>query len=171
MNNPDANAEAGADFVITRVFNAPRELVFKTMTETEHLQKWWGPKGCEIEVVKHEPRPGGVFHYRMQFAPGVEMWGKFVYREIMPPERIVFVNSFADAAGNTTRNPMSPTWPAEALNTTTLTEQDGKTTLTLRSSPLAASEIERATFLAGHASMQQGFGGMYDQYEAYLATL
>jgi uncharacterized protein YndB with AHSA1/START domain len=167
MTIPDTNV----DLVITRVFNAPRDLVFETMTETEHLQKWWGPKGCTIKVARHEPRAGGVFHYQMVFPGGFDMWGKFQYREITPPERIVFINGFADADGNTTPNPMSPIWPLEVLNTTTLVEQDGKTVLTLRSQPINANELERQTFLAEHASMRQGYGGMYDQYEEYLKTL
>ena len=58
MTNPEPNV----DFVLTRTFNAPRELVFDTMTQTEHLQKWWGPQGCTIDVIKNEPRAGGVFH-------------------------------------------------------------------------------------------------------------
>lgn len=167
MTSPDSSV----DFELTRTFNAPRELVFKTMIETEHLQKWWGPQGCTIEVIKHEPKPGGVFHYCMRFGPGVEMYGKFEYREITPVERIVFTNGFADAEGNRIRYAMSPTWPIEVLNTTTLTEQDGKTTLHLLSTPVNASPIEIETFKAGHASMVQGFSGMYDVYEQYLATL
>jgi len=141
------------------------------MIETEHLQKWWGPHDCTIEVVKHEPRPGGIFHYCMRFATGEEMYGKFQYREITPPERIVFINGFADAEGNSIHHPMSPSWPIEMLYTTTLAEHDGKTTLTLHSTPLNASEIELETFKDGHASMVQGFGGMYDKYEKYLASL
>lgn len=167
MTNPDPSV----DFVITRVFNAPRELVFKTMTDTEHLSKWWGPQGCTIDVIRNEPQPGGVFHYCMRFGPGVEMYGKFQYREVVPPERLVVVSGFADAEGNAIRHAMSPTWPIEMLNTTTLTEHDGKTTLTLHSTPLNANAVEIETFKAGHASMQQGFGGMYDVYEAYLASL
>ena len=166
-----ASPDPSIDFIFTRTFNAPRELVFKTMIETEHLQKWWGPAGCTIKVIKHEPRPGGVFHYCMQFAPGVEMYGKFDYREITPPERLVLVNGFTDPEGNRIHHPMSPTWPLEMLNTTTLTEVDGKTLLTLHSTPLNASDIEKATFKEGHASMVDGFGGMYDLYEKYLATL
>ncbi|MES2016840.1 MAG: SRPBCC domain-containing protein [Pseudomonadota bacterium] len=159
------------DFVVTRTFSAPRDLVFDTMTKTEHLQKWWGPQGCTIRVVKHEPQPGGVFHYCMQFGPSVEMYGKFQYLEIVRPERIVFLNGFADAEGNPIHYVMSPTWPVEVLNTVTLTEADGKTSMTLHSTPHNADEIEIATFLAGHDSMRQGFGGMYDVYEQYLATL
>lgn len=159
-----------ANFCITRTFHAPRALVFATMIETEHLQHWWGPQGCRLEVAKHEPRPGGVFHYCMHFPGGFTMWGRFLYRDIVAPERIVFVNGFADADGNAAPNPMSPNWPLEVLITVTLAEQDGKTVLTLLSQPINASEIERANFQAGHASMQDGFGGMYDQYELYLAA-
>lgn len=160
-----------ADFVVKRTFDAPREVVFDTMTKTEHLQKWWGPQGCTIEVVKHEPRAGGVFHYCMHFGPGVEMFGKFQYRELTRPEKIVFVNGFADAEGNPIRYAMSPTWPVEVLNTVTLVERDGKTDMTLVSTPLGDDPIELETFRAGHASMEQGFGGMYDVYDKYLASL
>ncbi len=163
--------ERSADFVITRTFNAPRELVYDTMTQTEHLQKWWGPQGCTIRVVKNEPQVGGVFHYCMSFGPGVDMYGKFEYRELVRPERIVFINGFADAQGTRIRYAMSPTWPIEVLNTATLAENDGKTMLTLHSTPINASELEIETFKAGHESMQQGFGGMYDVYEQYLKTL
>jgi uncharacterized protein YndB with AHSA1/START domain len=167
MTSPDSSA----DFLITRTFNAPRELVYDTMTQTGHLQKWWGPQGCTIDVVSHDARPGGVFHYCMRFGPGVEMYGKFTYLELLRPERIVFTNGFADAQGNAIRYAMSPTWPIEMLNTVVLSEKDGKTTMALRSTPHNASDVEIDTFKAGHQSMQQGFGGMYDVYDAYLATL
>ena len=166
MTNPDPSA----DFTIVRTFNAPRALVFATMTQTEHLARWWGPQGCSITVIKHDPQPGGVFHYRMGFGPGVEMYGKFDYREVTPVERIVFVNGFADEEGNRIRYAMSPTWPLEMLITTTLKEQGEQTVMTMRSTPLNASEVEIETFKAGHASLQQGFGGMYDVYGQYLAS-
>ena len=167
MTNPDPSI----DFVITRTFNAPRERVFKTMTQTEHLQKWWGPQGCTIDVVAHEPKPGGVFHYCMKFGPGVDMYGKFEYRELTPPERIVFINGFADADGNRIHYAMSPSWPLEVLNTVTLDDDAGTTIMTLHSTPQGATPVEIDAFKAGHASMQQGFGGMYDAYEQYLASL
>lgn len=173
MTNPDTTVPASdVDLRITRSFDAPRELVYRTMTETEHLQHWWGPPGCSITVKRNEPRPGGMFHYCMHFPGGVDMWGRFMYRELTPPQRIVFVNSFADADGNAQPNPMAPGWPMEMLNTITLAEEEeGRTVLTLLSQPLNATEFERATFLAGHLSMQGGFGGMYDVYEKYLAMV
>jgi uncharacterized protein YndB with AHSA1/START domain len=156
-------------FVITRVFDAPRELVFQAFTESERLAQWWGPKGFAMLVSRLDLRPGGVFHYQMRSPDGRAMWGKFVYREIVAPERIVFVNSFADQEGNPVRHPLSPTWPLEVLSTLTLAEQDGKTTLTLSGFPINATEVERKTFEDGRSSMQQGFSGTWDQLDAYLA--
>lgn len=162
-------SDAACEFVITRVFEAPRELVWKAWSEPERLTQWWGPKGFNIQVHQLELRPGGLFHYSMQIPNGGTMWGWFVYREIVAPERLVFVNAFSDEEGGITRAPFSQTWPLEILNTVTFDEQDGKTTLTLRGGPINATEEERKTFQDGHASMQQGFGGTFDQLAAYLA--
>lgn len=116
------NWEAMADqtLILSRTLQAPRALVFKVLSEAEHLQHWWGPKGATIRVASMEFRPGGVFHYCQEFPNGKEMWGKFVYREIDAPERIVFTNAFSDADGTLTRNPWMPVWPLEILNTWTL---------------------------------------------------
>src|SRR5262249_19009776 len=99
------------------------------------------------------------------------MWGKFVYREIVAPERIVFINSFSDEEGNTIRAPFSPTWPLEILNTLTLSEHKGKTTLTIRAVPFNAAKEESETFEAGLDSMRQGFNGSLDQLADYLAQV
>src|SRR5712691_9215682 len=148
------NSEA---FVITRVFDAPRELVWKACTEPERMMHWWGPKGFSVRVAKMDFRPGGVYHYCLRSPDGHDMWGKFVYREIAAPERIVFVNSFSDEKGGLTRHPMSPNWPLEMLSTFTFNEDKGKTTLTIRWSPLNATEAERKTFDSGHESMRKGW--------------
>jgi len=102
------SAQNTAEFSITRVFDAPRDLVWKAFTESERLLQWWGPKGFTMRVAKLDLRPSGVFHYSMRSPEGRDMWGKFVYREIVAPERIVFVNSFSDEAGNLTRHPFTP---------------------------------------------------------------
>jgi len=164
-----APANDAKAFVITRVFDAPRELVFKALTESDRLAQWWGPKGFAWVSATLDLRPGGVFHYCMRAPNGQEMWGKFVYREVVPPERIVFVNSFADEKGNAIRHFMSPTWPLEVLNILTLAEHDGKTTLTMKGLPINATEVERKTFDDGHKSLEQGFGGTLDQLAEYLA--
>jgi uncharacterized protein YndB with AHSA1/START domain len=165
----DSTNFAGHDFVITRSFDAPRDLVWRAWTEPERLAEWWGPKGCTIRVVKVEIRPGGLFHYAMAYT-GQEMWGRLVYRDIVAPERLVYVSSFSDASGGVTRAPFKDTFPLEILNTLTLGETHGKTTITLRAKPIDASAAELATFAGMFPSMQQGFGGMLDQLEAYLAA-
>ena len=102
-------------FVISREFKAPRELVWEAWTERDRLTQWFGPKGFMMSAAKLDFRPGGSFHYSMRTPDGKEMWGKFVYREIVAPEKIVLVNSFSDAGGGLTRHPFSPAWPLEML--------------------------------------------------------
>ena len=168
-----ANADQVA-LTLHRTFDAPRELVFATMTDPEHLRHWWGPKECTITVARADVRPGGIFHYCMHprdAMAGMDVWGRFDFHEIEPPHRFVFVNGFADEAGNRIRYPLLPMWPLEVRNTATLEEDNGKTTFTLHSAPANASDAECATFFAAHASMQQGFGGMYDVYEQYLKAV
>lgn len=162
---------AQKQLIITRTLNAPRALVFKVWTEAEHLAQWWGPKGFTLVVSNLDFRPGGLFHYCMKSPDGFVMWGRFDYREIIAPEKIVFTNSFSDEAGNITRAPFSAVWPLKILNTLVLTEQDGKTLLTLSGYPTDATNEECATFEGMHANMQQGFAGTFEQLEAYLATI
>jgi uncharacterized protein YndB with AHSA1/START domain len=167
-NRSVTESEKG-EFIISRVFDAPRELVFKAQAESERLEQWWGAKGSTTRVIKLDFRPGGVFHYSMRTPDGHEMWGKFVYREILAPERIVFINSFADKEGNTIQAPFSPTWPLEILNTLTFSEHEGKTTLTIRSIPFNATKGEHETFETGLDSMRHGFNGSMERLADYLA--
>jgi uncharacterized protein YndB with AHSA1/START domain len=168
-NSRPSPATHGQELVITRTFDAPRELVFKAFAETERLARWWGPQGCTIHVSTLDFRPGGVFHYRMALPDGHDMWGCFTYREIVPPEKIVWVNAFSDPDGNLTRAPFGETIPLEILNTVTLEGQGGKTVLTLRSVPVDSTAEEVATFEGMFDSMRQGWGGTWDQLDTYLA--
>jgi uncharacterized protein YndB with AHSA1/START domain len=161
--------QSGKELVIERVFNAPRELVWKAWSEPERLAQWWGPKGFALNVARMDFRPGGDFLYSIQAPNGFSMWGKFVYHEIVASERIAFISSFCDTEGNTVRSPMSATWPLEVMNLLTLSEIEGKTTLTIRGGPHDATEEERKTFEGAHTNMQQGFAGTFEQLEAYLA--
>ena len=156
------------EFTLSRVLDAPRELVWKAFTEPARLKEWWGPKGAVILQSKMDFRVGGIYHYGMRYN-NQDMWGKFVYREIVKTERIVFVNSFSDEKGGLTRHPMSPSWPIEMLSTFTFTEQNGKTTFTIKWTPLNPTEEERKTFENGMDSMKQGWTGTLDQFTEYLA--
>lgn len=166
MGNPSDPDE----LIITRIFNAPRELVFEAWTQAEHLAKWWGPKEMSITSLSLDLKPGGMLLYCMS-GNGMEMWGKFIYHEIVAPERMVFVNSFADKDGNTVRAPFSGKWPLEIRNVLTLSEHRGKTLLTLRGGPVNASAEEMQLFREMNKSMQQGFSGTFEQLDAFLVTL
>ena len=157
-------------FVISRTFDAPRDLLWKCFTDPERMKLWWGPKGVTIIASKMDLRPGGTYHYGMRTPDGKDMWGKFVYREIAALERIVFVNSFSDPDGGLTRHPLAPSWPLQMLSTFTFIEAGpGKTTFTVTWTPLDPTPEERAAFDAGHDSMTQGWTGTMEQLAAYLA--
>ena len=95
---------ATTDFVISRVFDAPRDLVWKCFTDPAHMQNWWGPKGVPVVASKMDLRPGGTYHYGMKNPDGSVMWGRMVYREVTPPEKLVFINSFSDENGGVSRH-------------------------------------------------------------------
>jgi uncharacterized protein YndB with AHSA1/START domain len=172
MMSATETVAAGSDFVLSRVFDAPRDLVWKCFTDPEHMRHWWGPKGVTVVASKMDLRPGGTYHYGMKAPDGSVIWGRMVYREIVPPKQLVFVNSFSDEKGGLTRHPMSPTWPLEMLSVFTFEEQPGgKTKFTVRWSPLNATAEEQKTFDAGHASMTGGWSGTLEQLGAYLAKV
>jgi uncharacterized protein YndB with AHSA1/START domain len=168
---PKMSTEAkSADFVISRLFDAPRELVWRAFTEPERMKEWWGPKGSTIVAAKMDFRIGGTYHGAMRGPDGRVMWAKFVYRDIVAPELLVWVHSFSDEAGGLTRHPLSPTWPLEILTTVTFEDAPGgKTKLTLCWSPLHATAEEQNTFDAAHDGMRGGWGGTFERLDAYLA--
>jgi len=134
------------------------------------MAKWWGPKGFKVTVSEMDLRPGGLYHYCMKSPEGAEMWGKFLYKEIIMPERLVLVNGFSDAQGNLTRHPLSPHWPLEMLSVFSFIARGDKTEITVKWSPLNPTAIERKTFEEGMSSMQQGWTGTLDQLAAFLGS-
>jgi len=97
-----------AEFVISRTFDAPRELVWKAWTEPERMAQWFGPKDVKIVKSTNDLQPGGVYHYGMKTADGQVMWGKWSYINIVPPQLLVFVSAFSDENGGITRHPLAP---------------------------------------------------------------
>jgi len=155
-------------FTISRRVDAPRDLVWKMWTEEQHLARWWGPKGFEWLSGSIDLKPGGVFLYGMKGPTGAEMWGRFVFREVVAPERLSYVNSFSNPEGQITRAPFFDNWPLEVFNVMTLAEDGDGTILTLRGGPINARPDERDRFRSHHSSMEQGFGASFGQLEAYL---
>ena len=151
-------ALAERELVITRIFDAPRELVFKAWTDPKHLAQWWGPKGFTNPVCEMDVRPGGSLRIVMRAPDGVDHPMKGVFREVVEPERLVFTNVAVDAQGNHL---------LEGLTTVTFAEQGGKTKLTVRTNA-AGLVAEAAQMLAG---MEEGWTQSQDRLEAYLVTV
>jgi len=170
MSQTHETAIAANPFSITRMLDAPRERVFRAWTEASELMGWFGPQGVTIPACNLDLRFGGTFHYCMRMPNGAELWGKWTFQEIQPPERIVLVSSFSDADGGITRHPFVSEWPLETLSTTTLEEAGEQTVLTITWLPFNAQDNEIARFNAMHQDMIQGWTGTLNQLTAYLAT-
>lgn len=164
----DKLTELAGGLRVVRLFDAPKHLVWRANTESEHLSQWWGPKGFTWVGCKMEFQPGGTFQYCMSAPNGQEMWGRFVYLEIVPEERVTFVSSFSNPEGGVTRHPMSKTWPLGILNTLTLLTCGDKTMVTLCGYPINATAEERQTFEDAREGVRQAFGATWDQLDEYL---
>jgi len=144
------------EIVMTRVFDAPRELVFKALTTPELLKRWFGPHGWTLTECEVDLRVGGAWRFLSKGPDGRTMGMRGVYREIVPPERIQYTESFDEWAEQ-----------GSALITTTLAERDGRTTLTCVS--LAPSrEVRDAVIRTG---MEHGAAETYDRLADTLHAL
>jgi uncharacterized glyoxalase superfamily protein PhnB/uncharacterized protein YndB with AHSA1/START domain len=148
---PEHEAEP---FVISRTFDVSRDMLWKCCTDPERMRPWWGPKGVTIIASKMDLRPGGTYHYAMRTPDGKQMWGRLAYREITPPERLVFANAFSDEQGGLTRHPLSPSWPIEMLSTFSFVDNGGNTTFTVTWTPL--SPTARARHVRRGARQHEG---------------
>jgi uncharacterized protein YndB with AHSA1/START domain len=114
------------EIVMERQFNAPRTLMFQVFTQPEHLKRWWAPPPYTLPVCTIDLRPGGIWHYCMCSPEGQDQWARSVYREIVPPEKLVYTTIFADEHANPTLG------MPEHLTTVLFTEETGKTRVTTR---------------------------------------
>jgi uncharacterized protein YndB with AHSA1/START domain len=146
------------ELVITRVFDAPRELVFKAWTDPKHMARWWGPKGFTNPVCDLDVRPGGAIRIDMAAPNGVVYPMGGVYREIVEPERLVFTSTALDDEQGIPG--------LENLNTITFAEHNGKTKLTLHVVVLKAAP-EAAGALAG---MEEGWTQSLERLDGLVAT-
>ena len=174
-NQMDASYKnaAHSSFEMERVLTAPLDQVWKAWSERDQLAKWWGPKGCSLEVSFLEFRTGGFFHYAMRFEDAPAMWGRFNYREIVPNERILWLNSFANEECGIARAPFSDLCPLEIENSVAFTEEEGATRMTLHSEPFGASaeEVKYFAELCSSGSLEQGNSGMFDQLADHLRLI
>jgi uncharacterized protein YndB with AHSA1/START domain len=127
------------ELVLTRVFDAPRELVFKAWTDPKHVAQWWGPHGFTNPVCELDVRPGGAIRIHMRGPDGTVYPMTGVCQEIVEPERLVFTSAALGADGNLM---------FEVLTTVTFAEQNGKTKQTMRARVIKTT-AQAAQYLAG----------------------
>ena len=140
------------EIVLTRVFAAPRHLVWDAFTKPELLKRWFGPRGWSLLVCEVDLRVGGGFRFVLRGPDGQEMGMRGVYREIVPPERSVHMESFDD-------------YPGESQVTAVMVEAGGKTTLTV-TVLYPSKEIRDAVIQSG---MEHGAAESYDKLAELLA--
>ena len=146
------------ELVITRTFDAPPERVFNAWTDPELFAKWWGPKDFTAPNPKMDVREGGKYLWCMRGPDGKEYYSTGVYREIVPFERLVLTDAFADAQGNVvpaSYHGLSGDWPDELLITVTFESNNGKTKMTLRQTGIPDGEMTEMT--------SEGWNGSLDK--------
>jgi uncharacterized protein YndB with AHSA1/START domain len=157
MSNEDTmklTTPSDVELVVTRTFNAPRKLIFEAWTNPKYLPQWMlGPEGWTMPVCEIDLRIGGSWHFVWRKSNGTEMEMRGTYREIKPPERLVSTESWGTP------------WP-DTLNTLVLTEEAGKTTMTL--TILYPSKEARAA--ATQTGMTNGMATTFERLETYLAS-
>jgi uncharacterized protein YndB with AHSA1/START domain len=138
-----SNTETEQALVIERVLDAPREQVWAAWTDPEQIKKWWGPKDFTAPSIKSDFREGGTYLWAMQSPDGQTYWNTGTFHEIVPLERLVVTDSFADEQGNVvppSHYGMTGEHPMEARATVTFEDVGGKTKLTLRYEGMAPGE-------------------------------
>jgi uncharacterized protein YndB with AHSA1/START domain len=149
------------EFVLERQFSAPRLLLFQVFTQPEHLKHWWAPQPYTIPICTIDLRPGGIWHYCLRSPEGQEHWARSVYREIVPPEKLVYTSTFADEHANPIEG------VPEHLTTVILTEEAGKTRVSARVQFTSAEALKAAVDLG----MLHGISMTWDALAGYVQKL
>ena len=165
-------AAAAREFVITRVFDAPRELVYRAWTDPAQVARWWGPKGFTNPVCELDVRPGGAYRIDMRSPEGTDYPVIGVYRAVVPPERIVMTDNCVDHPEEwqrTLRESLPEDerdTPLEGVSTVTFEDEGGKTRLTVRTR--FASAAVRDAFL--EMGMSEGWSESLDRLDEHLGS-
>ena len=136
--NPNRPLADEREFVITRTFDAPRDLVYRAWTEPKHMAQWWGPHHFTNPICEMDVRPGGRWRIVMRDPAGNEHPAKGEYREVVPPERLVWTIDHSElsdewhALVNPSHRKGDPRPAIEVVNTVTFDDVGGKTQLTIR---------------------------------------
>ena len=160
---------SASTFTITRDYAAPKALVWRTWTEAELVERWYGPG---VDTVNHafDPVQGGFWRVEMRMGER-SMFQQMEYTEVTPTDRLVMLMANADADWNVVPSPMMPDWPRVLLTTVTFADHDGGTRLTLTWEPHEATEAEIAAFTAAIPELDKGWGAGFDVIAEILEDL
>ena len=156
-------------FQISRSFAAPRQRLWDAWTDPVQLAAWFGPKGTTGSILAFDLRPGGEWRGRLEGADGSVMYSKFVFQEIDPPSKLVWIHGFADEEGNRARAPFAPLFPLELLTTVLFTDEGSGARVDITWEPINAMQEEEAFFAGMMDSMQGGWTGTFERLDAFLA--
>lgn len=143
------------EYIVERMFDAPRAMVWRAWTDPELLARWYGP-GVDTIIHKFDLKPGGVWLNEMKWGDKSDL-SKAVFQEVVPEQKMVWHHSSTDADWNTVSNPMMADWPRVLLTVVTFEDEGAQTKVTLTWTPLEASEAERACFANVMGSMGKGW--------------
>jgi uncharacterized protein YndB with AHSA1/START domain len=162
---------AGAE-VLSRIFDAPRELVFEAWTKVEHFTRWFGPHGAEMRSCEIDPRPGGTIRFAHWSEDGTHVNVKGKFREVLQDRRLVFTIGFVDEDGRPGRHPMFPDWPLDALmETTALFEDAGQRTQVTVVQRTLPPEVASHAAVERHQQLaREGWKQVFERLEEHLAT-
>lgn len=156
-------------YTFERLFDAPRELVWKAWTDPSLLKHWYGP-GIETVIHEFDLRPGGAWLNEMKWG-GNSDFSKMVFQEVIAPEKLVWHHSSTDANWKSASNMMMPDWPRLLLTTVEFTDAGDKTKVSLTQEPIDASEKELACFADKMSGMDNGWGSGYKLIDDLLEKL
>lgn len=163
MTNSDQKVVTSEqELVLTRTFDAPRELVFAAYSSCEHLSNWWGPRAWPMVECTMDFHVGGVWHYCLRGPnEGDESWGRAVFNEIVEPKRIAYVDAFSDPEGNVKEG------MPQTQSSVELADVDGRTRLTLRAEYPSSADLEKVLEMG----MVDGLTETLDRLDEHLADI
>ena len=154
------------EYSLGRVFEAPRNLVWRAWTDPKIIQHWYGP-GVETVIHEFDLKPGGLWLNEMKWG-GNSHYQRVEFKEVTPPEKLVWHHASADADWNIVANTMMPDWPLVLLTAVLFEDLGAKTSVRLSQTPINATDAQNAGFAATMSGMDNGWGGGYKLIDEWL---
>ena len=157
------------EYILDRVFDAPREMVWRAWTDPELLSRWYGP-GVDTIIHKFDLQPGGLWLNEMKWGEKSDL-SKMTFQDVAPHEKLVWHHSSTDADWNVISNPMMPDWPRVLLSTVTFEGEGSSTNVRLTMVPIDATDAEIACFAGAMEGFGKGWGSGFAIMDEMFAEM